>query len=148
MIQPFERSTEEQRKLQAHVVRDFINLVFAEDPDAMVMVAGDLNDFAFAEHGEVLSPIQIIEGTAGEVPMYNIIAEEKDAERFSYVYDGNSQVLDHMLVSPTLLGSLVGADMLHFNASYPAAFVNDPTTPLHSSDHDPVEGRFKIRKNK
>jgi predicted extracellular nuclease len=83
---------------------------------------------------------------ATEVPLVNLIGAEKPAERFSFVFDGNSQVLDHMLVSPALLDYLVGADILHFNTLAPyAAVEDDPTTPLGSSDHDPVEGRFRFK---
>jgi hypothetical protein len=144
--QPFTRITEVQRKLQAQVVRDFVNMIFEEDSDAMVMVAGDLNDFAFSEPGEGPdNPIAIIEGSGDEVPLYNVVAEVKEAERFTFVFDGNSQVLDHMLISPALLETFVAADMLHIDASYPSDLESDPTTPLRASDHDPLEGRFKIR---
>ena len=48
----FDRITEEQRKMQAQVVRDFVDEIMASDSRAMVMVAGDLNDFQFGEPGE------------------------------------------------------------------------------------------------
>ncbi|TNF74530.1 MAG: hypothetical protein EP299_07130 [Acidobacteria bacterium] len=146
--QPFTRITEVQRKLQAQVVRDFVNLIFDEDEDAMVMVTGDFNDFAFSEPGEGPdNPIAIMEGSGDEVPLYNLVAEEKEAERFTFVFDGNSQVLDHMLISPALLETFVAADMLHFDAGFPSDLGSDPTTPLRASDHDPLEGRFKIQLN-
>jgi 5'-nucleotidase len=37
-----------------------------------------------------------------------------------------------------------GADFLHFNTSYPAFLSEDPSTPLQSADHDPLEGRFQF----
>ena len=70
---------------------------------------------------------------------------EKDDERFTYVYDGNSQVLDHMLVSLALHDLFVAVDALHFNASFPTDLGADATTTLRSSDHDPLEGRFKFK---
>jgi predicted extracellular nuclease len=144
--QPFERITEVQRKAQAQVVRDFVNGIFAEDVDALVMVTGDLNDFQFAEPGEGSDdPVSILEGTTGDVPLTNLVAQEKDAERFSFVFDGNSQVLDHMLVSPSLLPATQAVDFLHFNVSYPASLAGDPTTPLRAADHDPLEGRFRLK---
>jgi predicted extracellular nuclease len=138
------RKTEAQRKLQAQVVRDFVDTIL--DADALVMVTGDLNDFQFGEPGEGLDhPIAILEGGPGEVALTNLINLEKDAERWTYVYDGNSQVLDHMLVSPALLDLLVGTDVLHFNAGFPYYLGADDSTPLRSSDHDALEGRFKIK---
>jgi hypothetical protein len=141
--QPPIRETEVQRKGQAGVVRDFVSAVLDANPDALVMVAGDLNDFQFGEPGEGDDhPVAILEGIGDGVPLINLINLEKDDERFTYVYDGNSQVLDHMLVSPALFELLAGIDALHFNASFPASLGGDASSPFRSSDHDPVEGRF------
>jgi predicted extracellular nuclease len=143
---PPNRWTETQRKAQAQAVRDFVNGIFASDPGAYVIVAGDLNDFEFGEPGEGTDhPVGILEGFGGEVPLTNLINLEKDAERFTYIYDGNSQVLDHMLVSPAFLKALQGTDILHFNAGIRASLAYDASTPLRCSDHDAVEGRFKIK---
>jgi hypothetical protein len=142
----FNRITEVQRKLQAHVVRDFVDSILDEDPDALVMVTGDLNDFQFGEPGEGADhPVAIVEGVEGGVPLTNLLNLEKDDERYTYVYDGNSQVLDHMLVSPALLDLFVAVDVLHFNASYPDDLGEDAGTPLRASDHDPLEGRFRLK---
>jgi predicted extracellular nuclease len=78
------------------------------------------------------------------VPLTNLVFLEKDAERFSFVFDGNSQVLDHMLVSPTLLDATQAADFLHFDASFEDELGADPTTTLRASDHDALEGRFNL----
>ena len=140
------RVTEVQRKGQAEAVREFVNGIFASDPDAYVIVAGDLNDFQFGEPGEDPDhPVGILEGSAGEVPLTNLVNLEKEAERYTYLYDGNSQVLDHMLVSPSFLDVLMGTDILHFNAGIRASLAEDPSTPLRCSDHDAVEGRFKFK---
>jgi predicted extracellular nuclease len=147
---PF-RATEIQRKGQARVVRDFVSGILDADPDALVMVTGDLNDFQFGEPGENEigiepgHPLSILEGGDGEVPLTNLLYMEKSAETFTFVFDGNSQVLDHMLVSPALLEMTVAADILHFNAGFPSDLGEDASTPLRASDHDPLEGRFKIK---
>jgi len=139
----FDRYTEAQRKQQAVAVRRFVDDLLADDPDALVVVTGDLNDFQFGEPGEGANhPLAILEGS-GSTRLTNLVAMESEAERFSFTYDGNSQVLDHMLVSPALLERTVGADFLHFNASFPAGLEDDTTTPIRSSDHDPLEGRFR-----
>ncbi len=143
--QPPIRITEEQRKLQAEVVRNFIDGVLEADPEKMVMVAGDLNDFPFGEPGEGPDhPVAILEGGPGAIPLTNLVDMEKAAERFTFVFDGNSQVLDHMLVSPALLDPVRAADVLHFNTPFPASLSADPGTPLRAADHDPLEGRFSF----
>lgn len=140
---PFDRITEVQRKLQAQVVADFVEDLLGTDPDALVMIAGDLNDFQFGEPGEGSNhPIAILENADGGFT--NLIDLEKEAERWTFIFDGNSQVLDHMLVNDALLDKLVGTDILHFNAGFPAALGSDPSTTLRASDHEAVEGRFKL----
>lgn len=68
--QPPMRITEVQRKDQAQVVRDFVNAILDTDPEALVMVTGDLNDFQFAEPGEGADhPLAILEGGPSEVPL-------------------------------------------------------------------------------
>jgi predicted extracellular nuclease len=140
------RVTEAQRKAQAEAVREFVDVLLDGDPDAMVMVAGDLNDFSFSEPGEGPdNPVAILQGIDGGIPLLNLVDLEKPAEQFTFIFDANSQVLDHMLVTPELYGRVVAADLLHFNASFPDAFGADPTTTVRASDHDPVEGRFSLR---
>ena len=145
IIQPFERPTEVQRKMQAQAVRDFVDTLLAADPGAKVMVTGDLNDFQFGAHDEgPADPLAILEGVGGGEPFTNLINMEKQQERWTFLFDGNSQVLDHMLVNDALLARLAGMDILHFNAAFPSDLGADPTTTLRASDHDAVEGRFDL----
>src|SRR5207247_4786257 len=48
-------------------------------------------------------------------------------ERYSYVFEGNSQDLDHVLVSPSLTGKVSLYDVVHVNAEF----------ATQASDHDP-----------
>jgi predicted extracellular nuclease len=144
---PF-RVTETQRKGQAQTVRNFVNNILDTDPNALVMVAGDLNDFQFSEPGEGPdNPVAILEGFGDEIPLTNLLKFEKPAETWTFVFDGNAQVLDHMLVSPALLDYFQAADVLHFNTNTPTlALEGNPNTPFSASDHDPLEGRFQFKK--
>lgn len=143
---PPARSTEAQRKLQAQAVRSFVDTLFADDPEALVVVAGDLNDFPFGEPGEGDDhPLAILEGLADDaLPLVDVVGLLPAAEAYTYQYDGNAQALDHLLISPALREMYVGGDVLHFNAAYPAALAANPGTPLHVSDHDPIEARFDL----
>ncbi len=139
------RSTEPQRKAQARAVRRYLNSLLAEDANALVIVTGDLGDFQFAEPGEGADhPIGILEGMGDEVRFTNLIDLEDEAEVFTYIFQGNSMVLSHLLMSPALVERCVGADILHFNAGFPDHLSSDPTTPLRASDRDPLEARFEF----
>ncbi len=141
----FNRITEVQRKMQAQVVRGFVDGLLAADRKAEIIVAGDLNDFQFGEPGEGPDhPVAILEGVGGGAPFTNLVQWEDPAERWSFVFDGNTQVLDHALVNATLLKRVTGVDFLHFNAEFPAG-ADQPGTTLRSSDHDPLEVRLRLR---
>jgi len=142
---PPARPTEVQRKAQARAVRAHVDELLADDPDAWVLAGGDLNDFSFGEPGEGSDhPLAILAGDEAEVPLTNLILRESEAERYTFVFDGNAQALDHLLASPALLDHVTGVDVLHFNADFPASLGDDPTTPLRASDHDPVEVRLRF----
>jgi predicted extracellular nuclease len=137
------RQTEVQRKSQARVVRRWVDERLAEDPDALILVTGDLGDFQFAEPGEGEDhPIGIIAGLGDQIPLTNLIDLEDPGETFTYVFQGNSMAMTHMLVSPALLEMLAGFDVLHFNAGFPDGLTRNPRTPFRASDRDPPEGRF------
>jgi len=107
-VQPPVFGSEEIRNLQAQVVHDFVAELLAVDPDARVIVMGDLNDYQFA------APIEILAGDILNDLIFTLPLEEQ----YTYVYDGNSEVLDHMMVSDTLFDVLVSFDILHINSEF------------------------------
>jgi hypothetical protein len=123
-LQPPTLSSELQRVAQAEVVRSFVNQIRAANPAANVMVVGDLNDFQFSP------PVAVLKA-AGLSTLVETLPEN---ERYTYVFEGNSQVLDHVMVSEPLLASLVGFDIVHMNAEFADQV----------SDHDPLVARFAL----
>ncbi|MFF0749428.1 endonuclease/exonuclease/phosphatase family protein [Streptomyces sp. NPDC004267] len=114
--QPPARSSETQRGQQADQVNAFVKQVLAVQPSARVVVVGDLNDFEFSN--------TVTKLTAGGVltPLINSLPA---AERYTYVYQGNSQALDHILTSPAL--TPYDYDIVHVNSEFAD----------QASDHDP-----------
>jgi predicted extracellular nuclease len=115
-FQPPVRSSEVQRHQQATIEADFVQQIRAIDANANVVVLGDLNDFEFSD------TIHILEA-AGLTDLYETVPL---AERYSYVFEGNSQTLDHILVSGSLLNRST-LDVVHVNAEFAD----------QASDHDP-----------
>ena len=122
-FQPPVRSSEVQRHQQAQVVNDFVDQILDAYKNARVVVLGDLNDFEFSQ------TVQILEG--GGV-LVNLMDRLPKAERYSYVFEGNSQVLDQMLVSDKLDKRETSYDVVHVNAEFAD----------QASDHDPSVARF------
>jgi uncharacterized protein len=131
-VQPPVNGSLEQRLAQAQVVHAHVATLLARDPRAHVVVLGDLNEFHFAE------PLAVLAGTP---PILTDLSEQLDElERYSYVFEGNAQDLDHILVSGTL-ACLADYDVVHVNAEFgaqlPGGGLAEP-----ASDHDPLLTRI------
>lgn len=123
VAQPPFLTTEAQRLAQAQVVHNFASSLLGCAPDASVIALGDMNDFPFS------APIQTLQGSL----LYNLFDLLPANERYSYVFDGNSQVLDQMVVSRYLfLNAAPLYDVVHVNAEF--------TDQV--SDHDPSVTRL------
>lgn len=140
---PPQRTTEAQRKAQARCVRRLVDQLLAADPDARVIVAGDMNDFDFAEPGEGADhPLGILTGS-GDTALTNLVLRVPEADRFTYIWRGNRQILDHVLVSPALVERALDVRIHHVNAEYPHWHETVEGTAIRSSDHEPVEVTFR-----
>ncbi|QIP87084.1 endonuclease/exonuclease/phosphatase [Streptomyces sp. Tu 2975] len=120
--QPPNRSSEVQRLKQAQAVNSFVKDVLDADRKTDVVVLGDINDFEFSQTTKALT-----DGGA----LYPAIKSLPRSERYSYVFQGNSQVLDQILTSPSIRG--FSYDSVHINAEF-----SD-----QNSDHDPQVLRFR-----
>ena len=126
-FQPPIRRTEVQRHQQAAVVNAFVDELLAADPRARIIVLGDINDFEFSE------TVAILKGDVLETLM-DLLPQR---ERYSYVFEGNSQVLDQILVSRRLLHSVKSYDSVHVNAEFAD----------QNSDHDPQVALLRFGNN-
>ncbi len=117
--QPPVQGSEPKRVTQAQTVNHFVHKILAVDPQANVVVLGDLNDFEYSDSVTAL--------TENGSTLLDLPTTLPDQERYTYVYDGNSQVLDHILLSQGLVEQTYDYDIVHVNAEF-----ND-----QASDHDP-----------
>lgn len=136
-FQPPTRSSEAARHEQAASVNAFVDELLAVDPSTNVVVAGDINDFEFSETIDIL--------TAGGTALADLIRYKLPKKRWTYVFDGNSQVLDHLLVGgglhpdqPGTVGKPVNPktqyEVVHVNADFADQV----------SDHDPQVVRVRL----
>ncbi|MDB9309593.1 choice-of-anchor I family protein [Aphanizomenon sp. CS-733/32] len=116
----------EQRRAQAEAVKGFVDSVFATKLNPNVVVVGDFNEFEF------ISPLNILAGSN----LTNLSNTLPENERYTYIFDGNSQSLDHILVSNNLSSS-AQVDIVHVNSE----FVDNAQ---RASDHDPILAALKI----
>lgn len=110
----------DERQAQSEAVGDFVSGLLGQDADANVVVVGDFNEFEF------VSPVTGLED-AGLTNLTNTLPED---ERYTFNFQGNSQSLDHILVSDALAGD-AGFDIVHVNSEF-------AETDDRASDHDPL----------
>jgi predicted extracellular nuclease len=125
-FQPPTRSSETQRHAQAKAVGGFVDQIRAVDDDANIVVLGDINDFEFSETVGQLTAGGKLVSLPTTLPL---------AERYSYVFECNSQVLDQILVSKRFGHRLFNDyDIVHVNSEYADQV----------SDHDPQVARLIV----
>lgn len=124
-FQPPKRSSETQRHLQATAVNSFVKEILAKEKNADVIALGDINDFEFSDTAELLE---------NDGALWSAFKSLPKSERYSYVFQGNTQVLDQILISPSIRRSCEFTyDSVHINSEF-----NDQI-----SDHDPQVLRFE-----
>ncbi|MEA5581875.1 lamin tail domain-containing protein [Nodularia harveyana UHCC-0300] len=122
----------DQRRAQAQAVNDFVDGILATNPNSKVVVVGDLNEFEF------ISPLSILAGGSNPV-LTNLTNTLPENERYTFNFDGNSQSLDHILVSNNLSAN-TQVDIVHVNSE----FVDNAQ---RASDHDPILVTLTITEN-
>ncbi|MGM0854995.1 MAG: cell wall-binding repeat-containing protein [Bacillota bacterium] len=123
---PVVLGSEVQRIEQARVLNQFVKDANEKVDDANVVVLGDLNDFEFS------APINTLEGDVLTNMMEKLPAEE----RYTYIYQGNSQVLDHILVTNNLAKTTM-IDSININSDF-------SEEDGRASDHDPVLAKIQF----
>lgn len=124
--QPPQRPSERQRIAQAKAVNGFVRDILDINPKALIVVLGDLNDFPWSESMQTLEG-DLLENLAFTLP---------ENQRFTYLHEGNGQILDQILASKALATRLVSYEVVHLNS---LSLPRDA-----SSDHDPVVAVFDL----
>ncbi|MEE4273598.1 MAG: hypothetical protein V2I67_18125 [Thermoanaerobaculales bacterium] len=114
--------------------------------DDGLLLVGDFNAFEFSDgYVDVLGQVTGRPDPAGALipaeqvvvpPLTNAALSLPAGERYSYVYRGSAELLDHALVDVTLQPLLLGMSFARGNADAPESAAEGPDTALRSSDHD------------
>lgn len=121
--QPPRRESEERRRGQVRALRELMAGFLALDPRARVVVLGDMNELGFRP------PLRQLAAP----PWVDLMERIPRDDRYTFNYQGNSQTLDHVVVSPAL-AERAEIDVVHVNA--------DTADRRRASDHDPVVARL------
>jgi hypothetical protein len=144
----------QKRFEQAESIAQKVQDLQSADPGVRLMVLGDFNAFEFSDG--YVDGVGIIKGDFGpadnlvcdtntcndlvEPDLTNHVLSLLPEERYSFIFRGNAQVLDHALSSQALADEVAGAEYGRGNADAAVDLINDDifpqNTPLRASDHD------------
>ena len=128
-----ELPTEPRRKAQAAWNVTLVERILDQNAQAHVIVLGDLNSFYESPPLDVLRE-------AGLRHVYEFVEPERP---YTYIYEGVSETLDHMLLTPSLYEGLARVEVLHIGADYPPP-IPDDTSARAVSDHDALVVVFSL----
>ena len=111
--------TEIQRTQQAQILHAFVQSIEHADARADVIVLGDMNDQGFSPAFATLEGGGALTDPVSRLPL---------AQRYYYVFDGDSETLSGLLVSPALAAGVTFENAIHINADFAG----------QASDHDPL----------
>jgi hypothetical protein len=137
-----------KREKQAEFLADLINDLQAE---GAVISVGDYN--AFEQSDGLVDVLGTVRGAP--TPEDQVVVASTDLVEpnfvnaapgaYSYVFAGNAQALDHILLSNAVEAIFSGAEHARINADFPEVYRNDPTRIERLSDHDPAVAYFTFQ---
>ncbi|MBN1519749.1 MAG: carboxypeptidase regulatory-like domain-containing protein [Spirochaetales bacterium] len=141
--QPPVFGSDARRTEQGAEIAKLVAQILDMDPNANVVVAGDMNDFPWAPSMRALkglgSGAQILWSPSEEYMPRN--------EQFSYAFRGNLQQIDNIYATAALLTGNHAAASLDWLEAVFISHIDSPFSKnnhIQSSDHDAVVNRYKI----
>ncbi|MDQ5872225.1 MAG: lamin tail domain-containing protein [Acidobacteriota bacterium] len=133
-----------KRGFQAEFLANYIAGRHTKD---RIISVGDYNAFQFNDGyvdsigtiiGRPTAPDEVVFASEDLVnPNLRDLVELVPADQqYSYTFDGNAQVLDHILITPNLLERFRSMNYGRNGADFPESYRNDATRPERVSDHD------------
>ncbi len=121
-----------RRIAQARHVAGLVQETLDTDPSAHVVVLGDLNDYFVSE------PVTALRDGV-QPPLFHTYDLLPALNRYTYIFNGGSQVLDHILATESMLPALAEVRPIRISADFAESeFVDPSPSARHVSDHDPV----------
>lgn len=124
--QPPQNAGDGARTAQAETIKAYVDAHLATNPDLNLAVLGDFNGYYFED------ALQALQGDGKLVNLNTLLPQD---ERYSYVFEGNSQQFDNILVTQGLANG-AQYDSVHINSEFSA-----DTRP---TDHDPQVALFYL----
>jgi predicted extracellular nuclease len=142
-----------KRLAQAEFLANLVQSRQTADPNEKIIVAGDFNAFQFSDgYVDVLGTIKGNPAPSDQVVLASPDLVNPDLinlnetlpnpmlvatnQAYSYVFDGNAQAIDHVLITQNLQSRVGAFHYARLDADFPEIYRNDPNRPERISDHD------------
>lgn len=133
-----------KRRAQAEFLANYIQSIQTTEN---VVSVGDYNAFQINDgYVDVMGTIRGVPTPADQVvlaspdlvapDLIDLIGTLTADQQYSFVFVGNAQAIDHVLVDPEMLARNTGFAYARNNADFPEAFRSDPLRSERVSDHD------------
>jgi predicted extracellular nuclease len=149
-----------KRKAQAESLAALLQELQTNNPTTSVISVGDYNAYQFSDG--YTDPIATIKGNptpdeqivVDQSPdlvnpdFFNLVDEIVPDQRYSFVFEGTPQALDHMIVNTVAHARNTRFAFARVNADFPevpaATFASNAARPERNSDHDPAVAYFSL----
>lgn len=133
---------EQRRRMQGQYLGEWLDAQRANNPGGTTLVLGDLN----SGYGEGAYE-KLTTRPDGTKRFWDAPSTLPDSDRYTYIYRGGHDLLDHVLVDPARQDSVKAVKILHVNSPQDAKKSQwDPKVLAGFSDHDPTVVDFDLGK--
>ena len=147
--------TRSKKKVQAEYMARWAQGFQTAKPNEPLVLVGDMNAFQFNDgFMDVIGTIKGKPAPASQVTLatedlvnpdlMNLVDMIPREQRYSYIFAGNAQVLDHFLVNEAAKKHAARFGFARISADFPEIYRNDANRPERLSDHDAPVGYFLI----
>lgn len=143
-----------KKRLQAEFLARWVQDRQKADPAERIVLIGDFNAYQFNDG--IVDVIGAIKGSPAakdavlnpsddlvEPNMTDLVDLIAADQRYSYRFDGNGQVLDHMIITESFMPYAQGFGYARVNADFPESYRGEDR-PERYSDHDPAVAYFNL----
>lgn len=123
------------------------------DPEEPLIVLGDFNAYPYTDgYVDVFNQISGKKSQGALLPVIPILSDSLDApllkldkeDQFSFIFQANSQLIDHILTRTSAFFQGEKYWMLRGNADIPESWLNDPDRKWRFTDHDGILAHFDL----
>lgn len=133
---------EARRQMQGQYLGEWMDARRATNPANAIVVVGDLN----ATHDDGAYK-KLATRPDGSARFYDAAMKVRKEDRYTYIYRGQKNLLDHVMIDDARKGAIMGVAIPHINSGKDGHKSQwDPTVLPGYSDHDSMVVDFDVNK--